>query len=112
MQQLNRLFFGLLTLSMIILSSGCVTAKPTETSTVVDDRPIIIFKFEQAPPASAVKIFIDDIYTGDAQNFQEGVLGLKIIPGTHFLRLEHNGNIILKQKLYLSDGLTKTVSIP
>jgi len=100
-------------LSIILISAitGCSPTSPIQTSLITDDRPVIMFKFEDQEPKEPVNIYIDNLYMGDALKFKEGELGLKIISGTHALKVEHKNTIILEKKLFVGKGATKTINI-
>jgi hypothetical protein len=111
MQAITKYFLSLIAALAVALLYGCVDAKPIETSTVVDERPVLMFNFESPIPVEPVKIYINKLYMGDAQKYQKGQLGLKVIPGTQIIRLELNGSTILEQKIYLGRGLTKIITV-
>jgi hypothetical protein len=91
---------------------GCISSKPVENSSVIDDRPVLFFNFEnKKPPSSPVKIYVNDLYMGDAQNYLEGEQGLLVISGTHILKLQYQGEVIAEKKIYLGKGSGKTVPI-
>jgi hypothetical protein len=93
------------------LMYGCSSTNPTQTSTTTDDRPTLMFNFEGIIPVGPVNIYIDDIYMGDALKFKQGELGLKIIAGSHFIRIEHQNTIVLEEKVYVGRGSTKVINI-
>ena len=101
------IFFTLL----IGLMYGCVPTTPTQTSSITDDRPVLMFNFEDQKPTGPVKVYIDGLYMGDALDFQQGELGLKIIAGTHIVKIEHQGNTLLEKKVYVGRGSTKTINL-
>ena len=79
MQPIFRIKLLLAIIVTLICTQGCVDSKPIETSTVIDDRPVIMFSFEGTIPAQAIGIYVDNLYMGEAQKYQKGKLGLKII---------------------------------
>lgn len=96
---------------LILSATACVTRTPTETVKTVDDRPVITFNFEGAAPTSEVKIFIDNLYMGDATQLRKSKQGLKVIAGTHMLKLEYQGNTLIEKKIYLGAGTQKVISV-
>ena len=91
---------------------GCISGKVAETSGVVDDRPAVMFNFEPGPaPREPVKVYINELYMGDAQDYQAGRTGMKIISGTHKLRPERAGEVILEQTFYAGAGATRTINV-
>jgi hypothetical protein len=104
-----RLYF--MVLLSIFLITGCSGSLSTRTSSVVDDRPFIMFNFEGSIPDSPVIVFINGLRMGVAQDFPEGKKGLKIISGSHILKLQYLDQNILEKKIYLGNGLSRTISI-
>lgn len=108
---MTRLMRFFSTLSLSIFLFACAGTQPTTTSTIVDDRPVLVFEFENTVPSDAVEIYVDNLPMGKAQDFLAGSHGLKVIPGTHVIRLQLSGNTIYERNLYLGEGATKTVYV-
>lgn len=100
-------------LAFIIMSAttGCIPTTPTETSSITDDRPVIMFNFENKEPKTPVKVYIDGLYMGDALKYKAGEKGLRIIAGTHIVKVESENTVILEEKLYIGRGSTKTINL-
>lgn len=111
MQTSNKVLLLLVSLFALMITQGCISSKPVETSSVVDDRPVLMFSFEGGIPSQPISIYIDDLYLGEAQKYQQGKLGLRIIAGTHIIQLRDGNRTILDQKIYLGRGVTKTIAV-
>lgn len=91
---------------------GCISSKPVEKSSVIDDRPVLFFNFENTtPPSSPVQIYVNNLYMGDAQSYLDGKQGLIVISGTHILKLQYQDEVIVEKKIYLGKGSSKTIPI-
>ncbi|WP_019528162.1 hypothetical protein [Dasania marina] len=106
-----KLFTIVFTSILLALTYGCSGTTATHTSAIIDDRPVLVFNFESGKPSSPVTILIDNLAMGDAIDFQNGKQGLKIISGTHIIKLEYKGRIILEDKIYVGQGSTRTINI-
>lgn len=104
----------LLVLVIAFLSFSCVQM-PTERASVVDSRPQISFK--AMGDTSSMVVFIDGLDMGKVSNYlDDGADGqdyaLRILPGSHLLRVEKNGKLIHEEKLYVGDGVAKVIQLP
>lgn len=96
----------LLALTVALLAVGCARM-PTESQSVVDLRPSISFRLLQ-PAAAWGEVFVDDLRVGRAGDYAEGEGALRILPGTHLLRVVKDGQVLLNEKIYLADGVNRT----
>ena len=108
---MTKAFTAFLVFIIFSIISGCVPTTPTETSSITDDRPVIMFNFENKEPKTPVKVYIDGLYMGDALKFKAGEKGLKIIAGTHIIKVENDNTVIFEEKLYIGRGATKTINL-
>lgn len=100
------------TVFIVIIISGCISTEAVKSSSVIDDRPMIKFEIEGTKNTDeAISIYINNLYMGNAQDYLSNDKYMKIIPGTHALRLETNNKVILSQKIYIGEGSTKTITI-
>ena len=98
----------------LILSAtlaGCISAKPVETQTAVDDRPLLFFTYGGASIESKLEIFIDGLYMADASELIEDGKGLAVLPGTHIVQLREAGKTVFEEKVYIGSGTSKTIPI-
>jgi len=88
-----------------ILTGGC-TQMPTEKQGISDMRPQISFKTDEAKLHSA-RVFLDGLDMGTVGDYADGVAALRILPGTHLMRITAGSAIIFEEKFYLGDGANR-----
>jgi hypothetical protein len=102
---ISALMISVLTTSTV-LTGGCVQM-PTEKQDVADMRPSISFK-PTSDDATQAKVFVDGIELGTVGDYLKNKDAVRILPGTHEIRVISNGEVLLSEKVYLSDGVNKT----
>ncbi|MES2106434.1 MAG: hypothetical protein V4634_20610 [Pseudomonadota bacterium] len=92
-----------------VLISGC-TQMPTEKQGIPDMRPQISFKAvsERVKPAN---VLIDGLAMGVVGDYAENIATLRILPGTHLLTVVLGNQIILEEKFYAGDGVSRTFTL-
>lgn len=87
--------------------SACVQM-PTETRSVVDQRPQITFRIngDQQRAANA-RVLIDELDMGRVSDFLDGQASLRVLPGTHVVKVQANGTTLLMERAYLGDGVVR-----
>jgi len=90
----------------LILISGC-TQWPTEKQSISDLRPGISFKAQNIALLDG-KVVLDGLDMGQAKDYQEGVAMMRVLPGPHMLNVTFNGQKILDEKIFTSDGVNQT----
>lgn len=88
---------------------GC-TQMPTEKQGVSDIRPQISFKATDTKHHSA-RVFVDGLDMGTLSTYLEGVAALRIVSGSHQLRVMHGSQVLLDEKFYAGDGVNRTFII-
>jgi hypothetical protein len=87
--------------------SGCVQM-PTESHSVVDQRPQIAFRFDVGnDELSQARVLVDDVEVGRAGDFIDGKASLRILPGTHTFKVVLGQRIVLSERAYLADGVVR-----
>lgn len=95
--------------SMVLMlngTSGCVQM-PTEKSSITDIRPQISLR----PVDDSVRgsrVFVDGLEMGAVSDFVEGTAALRIVPGSHVIKIINQGRTILDEKFYAGDGVNRT----
>lgn len=89
-----------------LLTGGCVQM-PTEKHSVSDMRPQIAFKAE-SEITRAARVIVDGLDMGKVSDYLDGVAAVRVLPGTHQLRVISGGQILLEEKVYLGDGVART----
>lgn len=106
-----RVILLLLALMTPFALSGCVQM-PTETRSIVDMRPQISFKLANPSRSStSMRIFVDDLDVGLVSSFLEGQASIRVLPGTHVLRVESAGTVLLNERFYIAEGVSRTFLI-
>lgn len=101
-----------LPLLLALLTSACVQL-PTEKQEVVDLRPQ--FSFALADPSDDLgqyRVFVDGLDMGTASTYAAGKNALKVLSGTHVVKVEGRGRVVVQERVYLGDGATRTILIP
>lgn len=93
---------------LLLLLNGCVQM-PTEKQGVSDLRPQISFVADTRHHDATV--YIDNVQMGSVGEFIEGTSALRILPGTHLLRVAAGGTVLLDEKFYIGDGVSRSFVI-
>ena len=97
----------IITGSLIGAFVGGCTQMPTEKQSISDMRPQISFKVENEQVNNA-RVILDGLNMGMVGDYIEGSAALRILSGTHVLRVALNKQIILEEKFYAGDGVNRT----
>jgi hypothetical protein len=95
-------------IAVVALLSGCIQT-PTEKQGVVDNRPQLTFSFADGNKERGYIVYLDGLEMGGADQYMEGRVALRVLSGTHILRVENAGQIVLEDKIYLGDGASKNI---
>ena len=95
---------GVLSLSMAL--AGC--SEPTEQVQTLDERPSILVR---GAPASA-RLMIDGLDFGAVTTSGGAAQAIRIQPGTHRVEVLDMGRVLLRERLFVSGGTIKTLSLP
>lgn len=101
------LVIGLILAAMLI--SGC-TQFPTEKQNVTDMRPQLSFKVLDDSLFGA-RIYVDGLDMGVVEDYLEGAASLRVLPGNHQIRIDRQGRTIVDEKLYMGDGVNRTILV-
>ena len=97
---------------LAVAAAACVQM-PTEKQEVVDLRPQLSFVLaDSSDDGSRYRIFVDGLAMGMAGSYLSGKNGLKVLSGTHEVRVELQGRVVVNERLYLGDGATRNILIP
>ena len=108
----SKMRFLALALSAVVGASGLVgcVQMPTEKQNVVSLKPQISFRLGN-DNVGAAQVNLDGMPVGVAGQFQAGRTALQVEPGTHQLLVQLNGNVLLNEKFYVGDGVTRTFEL-
>jgi hypothetical protein len=86
---------------------GCVQY-PTERQSVVDLRPQITFRFDTANVGlNEARVLVDGLDSGRMGNFVDGSGSLRVLPGTHVVQVVIGSDVLLNERVYIGDGVTR-----
>ncbi|MDO8958986.1 MAG: hypothetical protein Q7U85_04555 [Rhodocyclaceae bacterium] len=91
------------------LLSAC-TQMPTERQGVTDLRPQLSFKITDEA-LRAARVLVDGLDMGAVDEYGEGVAALRILPGVHVIRVVLHGRTVIEEKLYVADGVNRTLRV-
>jgi hypothetical protein len=95
----------------VILSilTGC-TQMPTEKQGIVDLRPQLSFRTLDDGLREG-RVLVDGLDMGKVGDYAEGVTSLRVVSGSHVVRVEVNGRTILEERVYTGDGVNRTILV-
>ncbi len=93
----------------VIGMSGC-TQMPTEKKSVSDLRPQVTFKGVTDETRTA-RVMVDGLDMGQIGDFLDGVEALRVLSGTHSIKVEQGGRMLIQEKVYLGDGVSRSIII-
>jgi hypothetical protein len=104
------LFASLLIATSLLV--GCVQY-PTERQSVVDQRPQISFRFEDSDAArlGEARVLVDGLDSGRLGDFVDGRGSLRVLPGSHTIRVVNGSVVLLDERVYLGDGVARPFNI-
>jgi hypothetical protein len=107
----NKIACTLLAVVLFGAMTACVQM-PTEKQSVVDQRPQITFRVngDQQRIAGA-RILVDDLDMGSVQDFLDGQASLRVLPGTHLIKVQAGSSILLMERTYLGDGVVRPFNL-
>jgi hypothetical protein len=98
--------------ALIAAAAAALTAcvqMPTEKQSVVDQRPQITFRVAgDANRIAGARVLVDELDMGQVQEYLDGKASLRILPGTHVIKvLQSGGTVLLMERAYLGDGVVR-----
>jgi hypothetical protein len=99
-KRISAVVLGLL----FIFTTACVQM-PTERQGVVDLRPQISFVASQ--PHHDAQVFVDNAEVGRVGDFIEGSAALRIVPGTHVVKVISRDAVLMEERFYVADGVSR-----
>ena len=107
-------FASIAVLALLALgAAACTIQLPTEKQEVADLRPQLSFSLaDPNDRAGNYRVQVDGLDMGSVEKYLSGQNGLKVLSGTHLVRIEDRGRVVVEERLYLGDGATRTIVIP
>jgi len=103
----RRLIAVALVASLLSVLVGCVQY-PTERQNVVDLRPQITFRFDTTNVAlNEARVLVDGLDSGQMGSFSDGLGSLRVLPGTHVVQVVIGSDVLLNERVYIGDGVTR-----
>lgn len=93
----------------VAVLGGCVQM-PTETASIPDMRPQISFHLAN-PAFTSARVFVDGMEMGAAGDYLDGSASLRVLPGTHSVKVMSAGSTILDERVYMGDGVRRTLVV-
>jgi hypothetical protein len=90
---------------LILFVSGCVQM-PTKKQGVVDLRPQISFAAPEV--RHDARVFVDSAEVGRVGEFIDGVAALRLLPGTHVVKVISGETVLLEERFYVADGVSRS----
>lgn len=110
MNELNRSYIRMLLIVLVTLLASACTQLPTEKQSVTDMRPQLSFKIMDDGLRDAT-VFVDGLAMGSVGQYGEGIAALRVISGNHHIRIDLNGRVLVEEKLYIGDGVNRTILV-
>jgi hypothetical protein len=88
--------------------SGCVL-KPTESHQVVDLRAQIFFRFH--PSQAEARVLVDGLDAGRLGDYEEGKGALRVLAGTHVVRVVAGEQTLFEERAYLGNGVARGFAV-
>ena len=87
--------------------SGCVQY-PMERQSVVDQRPQISFRFDPADARmNEARVLVNGLDSGRLGDFLDGKGSLRVLSGTHGVKVISGSDVLLDERVYLGDGVAR-----
>jgi hypothetical protein len=103
-------------LSVLLAVAGAILAAcvqmPTEKQQSVDLRPQLSFAVSLGGPAADnLEVYVDGLPMGRVSNFLVGQQALRVLPGTHVVRIMSGQSVIKEERIYVGDAMTKVITV-
>ena len=99
-------------LALALLCTTACVQYPTERQGVVDHRPRIAFRFDAANSRlNDARIVVDGLDSGRLTDFAEGKAALRVLPGTHVVRVVSGQIVLMEQRVYVGDGVARAFDV-
>lgn len=95
----------------LVALAGCVQS-PTERRSVVDLRPEVSFRVESSSgQILEARVMVDGLDSGRVGDFLDGRGALRVLQGTHTIRVVNGSAILLEERVYLGDGVSRPFTL-
>lgn len=106
----RRARFGILTAAMLAcgLAAACDVRYPATRTEVPDERPQLIV----ANAGEGAVLLVNGVDVGSAAHYAGNPGTLRLPSGTHVVEVMQGGQIVLRETVFLTDGVIRTVRVP
>lgn len=101
-----RILFALM---VVIGLTAC--QMPSEEVISGDNSAGLSFNLVSTDNSVTYDVFVDGLAMGKARDFLAGKAILKVLPGSHVIRVERNGQVVLEEKHYVAAGANKVLVV-
>lgn len=84
---------------------------PSEEVVSGDSSAGLSFQLINADSNAAYDVYVDGLLMGKARDFKKGHAILKILPGSHVVRIEQAGQVVLEEQVYVAAGANRVIVI-
>lgn len=94
--------------ALVLFLGAC--QMPTEQVVIGDNSAGLSFRL--AGDTNAVyEVYVDGLLMGKAREFREGEAILRVLPGSHVVKVVSNGQVVMEDKLYVASGANKVLVV-
>jgi hypothetical protein len=95
-------------IAVMLAGLGACVQMPTEKQSVVDQRPQISFRVNgDARRIGGARVLVDELDMGQLRDYLDGKASLRILPGSHVIKVQSDGTVLLMERAYLGDGVVR-----
>lgn len=107
----KKMISAMLLASSLAALTGCVQY-PTDRQSVVDLRPQISFRFDPADARmNEARVTVDGLDAGRMGDFVDGRGSLRVIAGSHVVRVTRGAEVLLDERVYVGDGVARPFTV-
>lgn len=99
----------LLICAVFLVLAAC-SRMPTHNTETVDDRPGLAFDMNKSA-ASQYEVTVDGVSYGAVSQYLDGENFLKLVDGTHRVKIIKGGTVYFDQKVYLGAGVNRVIRV-
>lgn len=97
---------------LVAMALAACVQMPTEKTSVVDQRPQITFRINgDAQRVAGARVLVDELDMGSVHDFLDGQASLRVLPGTHVVKVQSGGKTLLIERAYLGDGVMRPFTV-
>ena len=93
-----------------MMIAGCVQY-PTEKQEVPDIRPQLTFVVSDNLSAAPYRVLVDNLDMGSLAEYSTGEKSLRVLSGTHVVRIELAGKVVYEERIFLGDGAVRQLRV-